>query len=79
MCCVLLACAMGWSAPFNSPLGLGLSLWVGLPWTTITPVIIFLALGLGIDNMVLITIMYYRGDKRKTVTQRIVHGGACFL
>ena len=79
MCYMLLACAMGRSAPFNSPLGLGLSLWVGLPWTTITPVIIFLALGLGIDNMVLITIMYYRGDKRKTVTQRIVHGGVCLF
>ena len=59
---VLLACAMG----------LGLSLLVGLPWTTITPVIIFLALGLGVDNCVLLTILFYRGDKYYSFEKRMM-------
>lgn len=58
---VLLACGMG----------LGFSLLVGLPWTTITPVIVFLALGLGVDNCVLTTILYYRGDKHVTHEKRL--------
>lgn len=53
---VLLACG----------LGLCISLLVGLPWTTITPVIVFLAIGLGVDNCVLFTILYYRGDRHTT-------------
>lgn len=32
--------------------GLGLSLWCTLPWTTISIVIAFLAVGLGVDNCV---------------------------
>ena len=50
-------------------------MWVFLPWTTITAVIFFLALGLGVDNMVLITIMFYREDKTLPLEKRIVRGG----
>lgn len=58
---MLLACGMG----------LGFSLLVGLPWTTITLVIIFLALGLGVDNCVLMTILFYRGNKRLPLEKRV--------
>ena len=54
-------------------MGLGFSLLFGLPWTTITPVVIFLALGLGVDNEVLLTILFYRVDKSKSVEKRAVH------
>lgn len=50
-------------------------MWVFLPWTTITAVIFFLALGLGVDNMVLITIMFYREDKSLPVEKRVVRAG----
>lgn len=65
MGCVLIAAVMG----------LGFSLLVGLPWTTITPVIIFLAIGLGVDNMVLLTILLYRGDKNHSLQHRAIHSG----
>lgn len=65
MGCVLIAAVMG----------LGFSLLVGLPWTTITPVIVFLAIGLGVDNMVLLTILVYRGDKNHSLQHRLVHAG----
>lgn len=74
--CVVLACGMGESFLLRSHTGLGLSMWVFLPWTTITAVIFFLALGLGVDNMVLITIMFYREDKTLPLEKRIVRGGA---
>ena len=67
MGCVLIAAVMG----------LGFSLLVGLPWTTITPVIVFLAIGLGVDNIVLLTILVYRGDKNHSLQHRIVHAGKC--
>ena len=54
-------------------MGLGFSLLFGLPWTTITAVVIFLALGLGVDNEVLLTILFCREDKSKSVEQRAVH------
>ena len=54
-------------------MGLGFSLLFGLPWTTITPVVIFLALGLGVDNEVLLTILFYRADKSKSVEKRAIH------
>lgn len=73
--CVVLACGMGESFLLRSRAGLGLSMWVFLPWTTITAVIFFLALGLGVDNMVLITIMFYREDKTLPLEKRIVRGG----
>ena len=57
-------------------MGLCLSLLVGLPWTTITAVIVFLALGLGVDNCVLYTILYYRGSRRKTHEHRIAEAAA---
>lgn len=72
---VVLACGMGESFLLRSRSGLGLSMWVFLPWTTITAVIFFLALGLGVDNMVLITIMFYREDKTLPLEKRIVRGG----
>lgn len=72
---VVLACGMGESFLLHSRAGLGLSMWVFLPWTTITAVIFFLALGLGVDNMVLITIMFYREDKTLPLEKRIVRGG----
>ena len=37
--CVVLACGMGESFLLRSRAGLGLSMWVFLPWTTITAVI----------------------------------------
>lgn len=73
--CVVLACGMGARSPPSSSVGLGLSMWVFLPWTTITAVIFFLALGLGVDNMVLITIMFYREDKSLPVEKRVVRAG----
>lgn len=56
-----------------SGMGLGLSLLMGLPWTTITPVILFLSIGLGVDNMVLLTILFYRGDRSRSLKHRAVH------
>lgn len=56
-------------------LGLCISLLVGLPWTTITPVIVFLALGLGIDNCVLLTILYYRGKRHMTHERKMIEAG----
>ena len=54
-------------------MGLGFSLLVGIEWTTISPVIIFLAIGLGVDNTVLLTILYYRGNRHHSVEQRVCH------
>ena len=68
MLSVLLACGMG----------LGISLLVGLPWTTITAVIIFLAIGLGIDNTVVVTVLTYRGDRSYPLKRRIIHAGRSY-
>ncbi|KAK8789990.1 hypothetical protein WA158_006770 [Blastocystis sp. Blastoise] len=51
-------------------LGLGLSLLLTIPWTSISIVIAFLALGLGADNSVLLGVLFLRTNKSWSLERR---------
>lgn len=73
--CVILACGMGESFLLRLTRRVG-SVHVGVPAMDdhhsrhLLP-----SAGLGVDNMVLITIMFYREDKTLPLEKRIVRGG----